>query len=55
MGLGKEIPQLFALVAEGGTSDWLNNTLFTAGQNANSVVQGQLQGSLTPTRFVSWT
>jgi len=49
---GKEWPQLLALVADGGSADWLGNTLYSAGQNANSLVQGQLQGSLTPARFV---
>ncbi|KAG0558757.1 hypothetical protein M758_10G048600 [Ceratodon purpureus] len=48
MESGKEWPQLLALVADGGSADWLGNTLFTAGQNANSLVQGQLQGSLSP-------
>lgn len=45
---GKEWPQLLALVADGGSADWLGNTLYSAGQNANSLVQGQLQGSLSP-------
>lgn len=45
---GKEWPQLLALVADGSSADWLGNTLYSAGQNANSLVQGQLQGSLSP-------
>jgi hypothetical protein len=53
-GVGKEWLQMVAMVADEGTaSDWLSNSLYTAGQNANSLVQDQLSGSLTPARFLS--
>ncbi len=43
------------MVAEGGGGseggDWLSNTLYSAGQQANDLVQLQLSGSLSATRF----
>jgi hypothetical protein len=54
--MGKEwMEGVVTMVAEGGGGaeggDWLSNTLYTAGQQANDLVQLQLSGSLSATRF----
>lgn len=49
---GQEAPNILYTLAEGGAGDWFGGLLFSAGQQANEAVQGQL-AALSFSRYES--